>query len=95
MPVVCACSTDGLPIYDACGRNLVDVGGNIFDIDGNQVHHFAPDAGDPIAGPADAAGAAIPQPTLGRRIQFLMTVTGSLPFATPGGAASQSEPKFH
>ena len=43
MPVAYAYSTDGLPIYDAAGRNLVDIGGNIFDIDGNRIEHF--DAG--------------------------------------------------
>jgi len=88
MPVVYAHGTDGLPICDARGRNLVDVGGNIFDIDGNQVHHFNAGAGDPLVGAVDTApGAPIPQPTLGQRIQFLMTVSGLLPFATPGGAA--------
>jgi len=88
MPVSYACSTDGLPIYDACGRNLVDINGDIFDIDGNQVHHFDPTTGDPMVGAAtEAPGTAIAQPTLGQRIQFLMTVSGSLPFATPGGTA--------
>jgi len=85
MPVVCACSTDGLPICDARGRNLVDIGGNIFDIDGNQIHHFDVGTGDPLDGDPTAGGNPIAQPTLGRRIQFLMTVSGSLPFATPGG----------
>jgi len=88
MPVVYAYSTDGLPIYDARGRNLVDIGGNIFDIDGNQIHHFAVGTGDPMEGAHDdPPGAPIAQRTLGTRIQFLMTVSGSLPFATPGGAA--------
>jgi len=88
MHIVYAYSTDGLPIYDARGRNLVDIAGNIFDIDGNQIHHFYAGTGDPLEGAADVVpGAPIPQPTLGRRIQFLMTVSGSMPFATPGGAA--------
>jgi len=88
MPVSYAHSTDGLPIYEARGRNLVDVNGDIFDIDGNQVHHFDPTTGDPRLGAADEApGAAIVQPRLGQQIQFLMTVSRSLPFATPGGTA--------
>jgi len=88
MPVVCAYSTDGLPIYDARGRNLVDIGGNIFDIDGNQIHHFDGGTGNPLLSAANGGpGDPIPQPTLGTRIQFLMTVSGSLPFATPGGTA--------
>jgi len=87
MPVVYAYSTDGLPIYDARGRNLVDVGGNIYNVHGNQFEHFDVGAGNPLDGDPAAGGAPIAQPTLGRRIQFLMTVSGSLPFATPGGAA--------
>ena len=88
MPVVYAYSTDGLPIYDAAGRNLVEIGGNIFDIDGNRIQHFDAGTGDPLDGdPAVAGTAPIPEPTLGRRIQFLMTVSGLLPFATPGGTA--------
>ena len=88
MPVAYAYSSDGLPIYDARGRNLVDIGGNIFDVDGNQIHHFDAGTGDPMIGAADEApGAHIGQPTLGTRIQFLMTVSGSLPFAAPGGTA--------
>ena len=88
MPVLYAYNTAGLPMYDARGRNLINIAGDIFDLDGNQIFHFDAGTGDPLTGPqAGPAGAAIPQPNLGARIQFLMTVSGSTPFANPGGAA--------
>jgi len=85
--VVYAYATDGLPIYDARGRNLVQIGTNIYDVDGTQIHNFTVN-GEPVDGPDGAPGHAIPQPPLGDRLRFLMTmVSGTTPFAHPGGAA--------
>jgi len=40
--VTYALSTDGLPIYDARGRNLITIAGDVYDIEGHRVWHFDP-----------------------------------------------------
>jgi len=85
--VTYAVNTDGLPIYDATGRNLVEIGGRIFDIDGHRIHHFGARGKPMTGGPTDLAGLAdIPQPILIDRIRFLMAMSGARPFAPGGGA---------
>jgi len=84
--VTYAVNNDGLPIYDARGRVLVIVGGNIFDIEGHCVWHVNA-AGEPCAGgERDPAGPAFIQPPLVTRLQFLMSISGARPFAAAGGA---------
>jgi len=63
--VTYAVNADGLPIYDATGRNLIEMGGHVYDIDGRRTHHFSA-RGDPMTGgAADLAGLAdVPQPPL-------------------------------
>jgi len=85
--VVYAYATDGLPIYNALGQNLVVVGARTVDLDGNQIHNFRVN-GEPVDGPDGAPGHAIRQPPLGDRLRFLMTmVSNTTPFAHPGGTA--------
>jgi len=85
--VTYALSTDGLPIYDARGRNLITIGGDVYDIEGHRIWHFDPARGEPLTGgELDAPGAAIGQPPLIARIQFLMSISGAQPFAAAGGA---------
>jgi len=85
--VTYALSTDGLPIYDGRGRNLIEIGGNVWDIDGHCIWHIDPIRGEPLlGGEADPPGAAIAQPPLIARIQFLMSISSARPFAAAGGA---------
>ena len=85
--VTYALSNQGLPMYDARGRNLIEVGGDIYDIDGHRIWHFDALRGEGLlGGETDAPGAAIHQPPLVARIQFLMAISGARPFAAAGGA---------
>jgi len=80
-------SNDGLPIYDARGRNLITIGGDIYDIGGHRIWHVDGVRGEPLlGGEHDAPGAAIVQPPLLTRILFLMSISGARPFAAAGGA---------
>jgi len=84
--VTYAVSNSGLPTYDARGRNLILIGGDTYDMDGNRILHFDTVRGEPRdGGEADPAGAAIPQPPLVQRLQFLMSISAAHPFAHPGG----------
>jgi len=84
--VTYALNADGLPIYDATGCNLVEIGGQIFDIDGHRIWHFTARGEPQTGGRADLAGLAdIPQPRLIDRIQFLMAMSGARLFAPGGG----------
>jgi len=84
--VTYALSNDGLPICDAHGRNLITVGRAIYDIGGHRIWHFNAQGELLLGGEHDAAGAAIRQPPLVARLQFLMSISGARPFATAGGA---------
>jgi len=85
--VTYALSNNGLPIYDARSRNLITKGGDIYDIGGHRIWHVDGVRGEPLlGGEHDAPGAAIIQPPLLTRIQFLMSISGARPFAAAGGA---------
>jgi hypothetical protein len=85
--VLYAFNNDGLPIYDAAGRNVLIVAGNAVNQDGRAVARDA--NGDPING----AGAAIPQPTLGVRLRFLIdSSVAAHPFAGGAGPAAALAP---
>jgi len=85
--VTYALSNDGLPIYDARGPNFITIGGDIYDIGGHRIWHVDGVRGEPLlGGEHDAPGAAIIQPPLLTRIQFLMSISGARPFAAAGGA---------
>jgi len=84
--VTYAFNREGLPIYDARGRNLITIGGDTYDIVGTRIWHFNAD-GEPCAGgETDPAGPVVRQPPLVARLQFLMSISGPRPFATAAGA---------
>jgi len=48
--VTYAFSNDGLPIYDARGRNLITIGGDIYDVEGHRIWHVDGVRGEPLQG---------------------------------------------
>ena len=84
--VTYAFDNEGLPVYDARGRNLIVIGGNTYDVAGTRIWHFNA-AGEPCAGgETDPAGPAFRQPPLVARLQFLMSISGPRPFTATAGA---------
>ena len=84
--VTYALSNDGLPIYDARGCTLMTVGGDIYDIVGHRIWHLTARGEPRLGGELDAPGVPIIQPPVVTRLQFLMSISGTRPFATAGGA---------
>jgi len=69
--VTYALSADGLPNYNATGRNLIEVGGNVYDLDGHRIWHFDGVRREPLTGREhDAPGVLSTSPLLFEDVSF-------------------------